>query len=151
MENQIPVWSAALIISAAGAIGGIINSSLITLNIVKATRLLDINSQIHISLTFIINSVTGVTAALVAWSSYGPISNIGILEDMNRNLLTIPSVIGSILVGYSGASWLTTHADKQKWQDNTKKAIEKKENLNLSKEISNLGPDEASKKIDNAP
>jgi hypothetical protein len=144
-SQTIPVYIGALMIAGSGGIGGILNSVLIHSNAVKATAKLN-----GMGLTYLINLISGVAAALFSWSLYGPLSNVGILGNMSSDLLTIPSVIGAALVGYSGSSWLTTHADKQKWQENTQKAIEKQANLSLSKEIPNLGPDEASKKIDDA-
>jgi hypothetical protein len=142
-SQTIPVYIGALMIAVSGGIGGIVNSVLIHSNAVKATARLN-----GLGLTYLINLISGVVAALFTWSSYGPLSNVGILGNMSSDLLTIPSVIGAALVGYSGSSWLTTHADKQKWQENTQKAIEKQANPTLSKEIPALGPDEASKKIE---
>lgn len=148
-KSQIPVYISALIIAIAGAVGGGINSALIHLKLVQATTNLNIGGK-NIRLTYIVNIIAGVAAALFSWGLYGPAVNLGILGDMDRNLLTIASVFGAGLIGYSGSSWLTTHADKQEWQKNTQNAIniEPTNSANvLSQEIPNLSPTEASKRI----
>ncbi len=148
-KEQIPVYIGAVLIALAGALGGFVNSLLIHLDLVQAATSLNIDGR-KIRLTYLVNIISGVAAALLSWGLYGSAVNIGILGSMNRDLLTIPSVFGAALVGYSGSSWLTTHADKREWQKNTQDAIEIPPTIatsNLSQQIPNLSPTEAGKKI----
>lgn len=150
---QIPVYVGAAIIAIAGAAGGAINSALIHSKLVQATTNLNIAGQ-NIRLTYIINIIAGVAAALFSWGLYGPAVNLGFLGEMDRDLLTIASVFGAGFIGYSGSSWLTTHADKQEWQKNTQRAIIVPVNdsaAELSQEIFHLGPTEASRRIRDLP
>jgi hypothetical protein len=146
---QIPVYIGAAIIAMAGAVGGGVNSTLIHSKLVQATTNLSIAGR-NIRLTYIVNIIAGIAAALFSWGLYGPAVNLGILGNMDRDLLTIASVFGAGLIGYSGSSWLTTHADKQEWQKNTQSAIATPINSStaeLSQEMAKLGPAEASRRI----
>jgi hypothetical protein len=148
-KEQIPVYIGALVIAIAGAVGGFINSLLIHLNLVQATTTLSIDGK-KIKLTYLVNIISGIAAALISWGLYGSATNVGILGTMNRDLLTLPAVFGAALVGYSGSSWLTTHADKREWQKNTQDAIEippSNNTDNFSRQITKLSPTEAGNKI----
>jgi hypothetical protein len=148
-EEQIPVYIGALVIATAGAVGGFINSLLIHLNLVKAATTLSIDGK-KIELTYLVNVISGTAAALLSWGLYGSAVNVGVLGTMNRDLLTLPAVFGAALVGYSGSSWLTTHADKREWQKNTQDAIEIPPSHNtevISKQITKLSPTEVGNKI----
>jgi hypothetical protein len=155
--EQIPVPIGALIIATAGGVGGLLNSALINLNIVKASPTLSIDIDKHksIRLTYLVNVITGFAAALVSWGLYGSaaIGALGIFGDMHVSLLTISSLLGAFGIGFSGSSWLTTHADKKAWQENTKNALNidtshlKNDDINLSQKVRSWGPAEASKVI----
>jgi hypothetical protein len=150
-KEQIPVYIGALMIAVAGAIGGMVNSMLIYLKLVQAATTLTVVGK-TIKITCFINAIAGVTAALFSWGLYGPAGNLGVFGSMDRNLLTIASVFGAGLVGYSGSSWLTTHADKREWQKNTEEAIDLQPNdstAELSRKIPSLSPTVASKMIQN--
>jgi hypothetical protein len=146
---QIPVYVGAAIIAIAGAMGGGVNSALIHLRLVQAAPHLSVGGK-SVRLTYVINIITGIAAALFSWGLYGPAVTLGILGNMDRDLLTISSVFGAGLIGYSGSSWLTTHADKQEWKKNTQDAMTIPADQSadeLSQQISKLGPVEASRKI----
>jgi hypothetical protein len=147
--SQTPVYVGAIIIAISGAFGATVNSALIHFKLVQAANQISVSNQ-SIKLTCWINVIAGVAAALLSWGLYGPVTKLSILGTMDQNLLTISSIAGAIMVGYSGSSWLTTHADKQEWQKNTQMAINLKPNDSTDKlagEIPTLGPTEASKKI----
>jgi hypothetical protein len=148
-KEQIPVYIGVLIIVIAGAIGGFVNSLLIHLNLVQAATSLTIDGR-KIKLTYLVNIISGMAAALLSWGLYGSAVNVGILGNMNRDLLTLPAVFGAALVGYSGSSWLTTHADKREWQKNTQAAIEippSDTTSAFSEQIPNLSPTIAGNRI----
>lgn len=148
-KEQIPVYIGALVIATAGAAGGFINSLLIHLHLVQAATSVSVDGK-KIKLTYLVNIVSGTVAALLSWGLYGSAVNVGILGTMDRDLLTLPAVFGAALVGYSGSSWLTTHADKQEWKKNTQDAIEIPPNNNtatISQQITKLSPTEAGNKI----
>jgi hypothetical protein len=148
-KEQIPVYIGALMIAIAGASGGFINSLLIHLKIVQAATTLTIDGK-NIKLTYLVNIISGTAAALLSWGLYGSAVNVGILGTMNRDLLTLPAVFGAALVGYSGSSWLTTHADKREWQKNTQAAIEIPPSNNtaiFSTQMTKLSPTEVGNKI----
>ncbi len=155
--EQIPVSIGALIIATAGGVGGLLNSALINLHIVKASTTLTIDSDKHksIRLTYLLNVIAGFAAALVSWGLYGSatIGKLGIFSDMDVNLLNISSVLGAFGIGFSGSSWLTTHADKKAWQENTKNALNidtnhlKDDDANLSQKVRSWGPAEANRVI----
>jgi hypothetical protein len=146
---QISVYAGAAIIAIAGAMGGGVNSALIHLRLVQAAPNLSVGGK-SVRLTYIINIITGIVAALFSWGLYGPAGTKGILGNMDRELLTISSVFGAGLIGYSGSSWLTTHADKQEWKKNTQDAMTIPADQSadeLSQQIAKLGPVEASRRI----
>jgi hypothetical protein len=146
---QIPVYVGAAIIAIAGAMGGGVNSALIHLRLVQAASHLSVGGK-NIRLTYVINIITGIAAALFSWGLYGPAVTVGILGKMSEDLLSISSVFGAGLIGYSGSSWLTTHADKQEWKKNTQDAMTIPADQSadeLSQQIPKLGPVEASRRI----
>jgi hypothetical protein len=147
--SEIPVYVGAAIIAIAGAVGGGVNSALIHLRWVQAAPHLSVGGK-SVRLTYAINIITGVAAALFSWGMYGPAGTEGILGKMSDKLLSISSVFGAGLIGYSGSSWLTTHADKQEWKKNTQDAMTIPADQSadeLSQQIAKLGPVEASRKI----
>ncbi len=153
--EKIPVYVGALIIATAGGVGGLFNAALINLNIVKASSTLSIDYDKHksIRITYLVNVITGFAAALVSWGLYGSeeIGDLGIFGTMKVNLLSMSALLGAFGIGFSGSSWLTTHADKKAWQENTKNALNidpnnpKSDVANLAAQIRKLGPAEANR------
>jgi hypothetical protein len=149
VQVYVPVYIGAAIIAIAGAVGGGVNSALIHLRWVQAAPNLSVGGK-SVRLTYVINIITGVAAALFSWGLYGPAGTKGILGNISEDLLSISSVFGAGLIGYSGSSWLTTHADKQEWKKNTQDAMTIPADQSadeLSQQIPKLGPVEASRRI----
>jgi hypothetical protein len=155
-EKTIPVYIALLIITIAGGCGGFINSLLINSNIVTAASNLNIANQ-NLRLNYLVNTIAGAVAAAISWGLYGPISSAGILSQTNANSLSLSALLGAVSVGFSGSSWLTTHADKREWQKNTQEALKvdpQKISPEKVAEIASSGPGKAEqliKEIQNQP
>jgi hypothetical protein len=148
-EKMIPVYIALLIIALAGCLGGFINSLLININLVKATNNLSIADR-QLRLNYLVNTIAGAVAAAISWGLYGPLANAGIFSKTDTNSLSLSALLGAVSVGFSGSSWLTTHADKREWQKNTQEALKvdpQKVTPTEVAKIASLGPVEAERLI----
>jgi hypothetical protein len=112
-----------VLVTAAGAVGGVVNA-LISGNGFALPRWRDgVWCPGALANVFI-----GAVAALCSWALYGSGASIN-LADMsarNRISLELSAVVGALLVGMSGARWLTNEVDKKLLKESVKVAGRKR-------------------------
>jgi hypothetical protein len=115
-------WTCALLISTAGALGGVTNA-LVTDNgfllpyEVRGTRAIWCPG-------FISNVLVGAFAAFSSWAFYGSGAGIelGGLTERTEISLRFSALAGAFLVGVAGAKWITNEADKLMLKESVKVA-----------------------------
>jgi hypothetical protein len=116
-------WYCALIITSAGAIGGVVNA-LISDNGFILPRL----KKGILCPGFMTNVLIGALSAFSSWSFYGSGASIelarvtGTRKDIS---LTFGAIAGAFLVGVAGAKWLTNEVDKKLLKESVKEAATK--------------------------
>jgi hypothetical protein len=111
------LWKYMAIIFVFGAVGGVVNALLSDNGFILPRKEEQNNTRI-IRPGFLVNIFIGGIAALVSWGLYGPFAGVFIIGgniDPNAGItgLSLSSVIGGLLVGVSGARWLTNEVDKK--------------------------------------
>jgi hypothetical protein len=117
-------WICALLISTAGAVGGIINA-LLTDNKFFIPK---VRNGI-ICPGIISNVFIGATSAFSSWSFYGSGASVELAKASatpNQNIsLTFAALAGAFLVGVAGSKWLTNETDKRFLKESIKEAAKK--------------------------
>ena len=105
-------WTCALLISTAGAVGGVVNA-LITDNKFFIPKL----KNGIICPGIISNILIGITSAFTSWALYGSGASIELAKataSTRQDIsLTFGALAGAFVVGIAGAKWLTNEADKR--------------------------------------
>jgi hypothetical protein len=122
MGAHMNPWICALLISVAGALGGIVNA-LVTDNgfllpyEARGTRAIWCPG-------FISNILVGAFAAFSSWAFYGSGAGIelGGLTERAEISLRFSALAGAFLVGVAGARWITNEADKLMLKESVKVA-----------------------------
>jgi hypothetical protein len=143
------VLLAAAIISIAGALGGMFNSIVLDGGFVKGGANLS-NGKMIWNLGFFSNILCGGFAAFISWGLYGSLNTADILQQ-NGVELTLAAICGAALTGFSGASWLTTQADKNAWKTNTIRATQVEPSPEVAARISTQSPQEARRTLETMP
>lgn len=121
--GRMNAWYCVLLISLAGAVGGVINAML------SGHRLTLPSYQEGVWCPgFIGNVLIGAVAALTSWALYG--SGAGVELGSNPTLraeisLKLPALAGALMVGMAGAKWLTSESDKGLYKESIKEAGKK--------------------------
>ncbi len=113
------LWILLLIISAAGAIGGVVNAFMSNNGFVLP-RAEQVDSASILRPGYLGNVLVGAVAAGISWGLYGPLANYfvaGAAEAIKTNPtsgfgVTLSALVGAVLVGVGGARWLTNEVDK---------------------------------------
>ena len=108
------IWSILGIVFAAGAIGGFVNALLTDNGFIRPFSEPAGNTTI-LRPGVIGNVLVGAVAATISWGLYGPFANIMVapLAQAAQPNLTLAALVGAVLVGVSGARWLTNEVDKK--------------------------------------
>ncbi len=128
----------ALLITVAGALGGIVNALLTDNGFVLPQLLKRIWCP-----GFISNILIGAFSAFASWSFYGSGAGVELAANTNENSvisLTFSALAGAFLVGVAGSRWLTNEVDKKLLRESVKEATKKK-----------IGPEEADELIKESP
>jgi hypothetical protein len=108
------IWSILGFVFAAGAVGGVVNA-LLTDNgfILPSSEPTDSTTILRPGILG--NVLVGAIAATVSWGLYGPFANAVVAPSSQTPMstLTLAALVGAILVGISGARWLTNEVDKK--------------------------------------
>ena len=114
------MWKILLVVSGAGAAGGLLNALMSNSGIVLPHLMAVAGSNVLVP-GFFGNVLVGGVAAVISFGLYGPFSNMAVLRTGQSNpdatprsaQLTLAALAGAALVGYSGSRWITAEADKQ--------------------------------------
>jgi hypothetical protein len=130
-------WICALLISVAGAIGGIINALMTDNGFLLPRFVRGIWCP-----GFISNVLIGALAAFTSWALYGSGSGIDLanLPERAEISLRFSALAGAFFVGLGGAKWITAESDKQLLKESVKVA-------NLPK----MSPDECERLVEGSP
>lgn len=140
---------AALTITFFGAIGGVFNAIIIDKGFISGGQAEENGRKIW-KLGFSSNILCGAFAAFVSWGLYGPLSSVDLFKQ-NSAELTLAMLCGASLVGFSGASWLTTQADKNVWRKTAIEATQSQPSSEAAAQIATQGPQEALRTVRNLP
>jgi hypothetical protein len=117
-DSNTKIWLMLGIICIAGAIGGVINAMLTDQGFVKPSKEKNDDEKIYRP-GFLGNILTGSIAAGISWGLYGPLASYVIVTLSTASEspaltggLTLSSLVGAVLIGISGARWLTNESDK---------------------------------------
>jgi hypothetical protein len=138
-DMSLPI--AALVIIFSGALGGFFNAIIVDGGFVQGGKRA-IRGGTVLSLGFFSNILCGAFAAFVSWGLYGPLSTVDIAQ-ANTVGLTLATLCGSALTGFSGASWLTTQADKNAWKTNAIEATQAQPSPEAAAKMASQTPEEA--------
>jgi hypothetical protein len=155
---MVSIWLLLLIISCAGAIGGIVNA-LLTDNGFALPRTEQTDGSSIIRPGFIGNILIGAISAGISWGLYGPMANIlvaGSRTALSQNPVesygvTLSSLVGAVLVGVGGARWLTNEVDKNLLKAAASKAASSQAAPNSGQQIALSSPVKAFNIAKNLP
>jgi len=127
------IWLILLAVCVAGAVGGIVNA-LLTDNGFMLPKAAVTDGQSILRPGFLGNMFIGAVAAGISWGLYGPLATytlMGSEKAMANNppegiWLSVSSFVGAVLIGISGARWLTNEVDKTLLRAATGKAASAK-------------------------
>lgn len=140
---------AALTIALFGAIGGFFNAIIIDKGLSKGSRQ-ETDGKIIWNLGFSNNILCGAFAAFVSWGLYGPMNSADLFQQ-NAVELTLATLCGAALIGFSGASWLTTQADKNVWKRTAIEATQVQPSSEAAAQIATQTPQEALRTVQKLP
>jgi hypothetical protein len=139
-----------LVIFAAGAVGGIVNA-LMTDNGFLIPRQEVVRETTIYRPGFLGNLIIGGVGALVSWGLYGPLSAYQLFStsagldatNVGTGGVSLASLVGAILIGVSGARWLTNEVDKTLLRAAAAEAANAKASPNASQQIMMAPPAQA--------
>lgn len=110
-------WTCAVLISLAGALGGVVNA-LITDN---GFALPTVRRAIWCP-GFLANVLIGAFAAFASWSFYGSGAGVELAAATERAKIsfTFSALAGAFFVGVAGAKWITNEVDKKLLKESVK-------------------------------
>jgi hypothetical protein len=116
-------WTCAILIAAAGGLGGMVNALLTDNGFILPRRKGEIWCP-----GFIANVLVGAVAALSSWAFYGSGASIdlGNVTERMAISLRLSALAGATLVGVAGAKWITNEVEKQLLKEGVKVAGTKK-------------------------
>ena len=106
----------AILVSVAGALGGIANALLSDKGFKGIKRDTTADGQSILLPGWLGNCGVGLFAALLSWALYGPAAAIPIIGSSTRvppSTITLATLAGAALVGLGGARWLSAEVDKK--------------------------------------
>lgn len=107
-------WACALIVFAAGGVGGVVNALLSDNGFVLPRRIKGILCP-----GFLSNVLVGALAAFASWSMYGSGAGVDLARHASAGdaraqiSLTFSALAGAFFVGVAGARWITNEVDKR--------------------------------------
>ena len=115
-------WTCAVLITTAGAVGGVINALLTDNGFVLPTRMNGVLCP-----GFLTNILVGAFSAFASWAFYGSGASIDLAQATERTQISLrfSALAGALLVGVAGARWITSEVDKQLLKETVKVAAKK--------------------------
>jgi hypothetical protein len=114
-------WLCALLITASGAVGGVVNALLTDNGFILPRRVREILCP-----GFLSNLLVGALAAFTSWASYGSGAGVELARtaaagsERAEISLTFSALAGAFFVGVAGARWITNEVDKRLLKEATK-------------------------------
>jgi hypothetical protein len=110
-------WICALLISLAGAIGGVVNALLSDNGFVRPQWRRTVWCP-----GFIANVLLGAVTAFISWALYGAGAGVDLADTYKRNLISLrfSALAGAFVVGIAGAKWLSSEVDKKLLKESVK-------------------------------
>lgn len=137
------------VILIAGAVGGVFNSIIIDQGFKTGGRETKDGQSVW-KLGFSSNILSGAFAAFVSWGLYGPLNSADLFKE-NAVQLTLSTICGAALIGFSGSSWLTTQLDKSAWKSTAIEATKTQPSPETAAAIATQTPQQALKTVKNLP
>jgi hypothetical protein len=113
------LWILLVIVFVAGGVGGVINA-LLSDNIFGLPKTVKVGAAAILRPGMLGNVLVSGVAAVVSWGLYGPFAASYVAGGPRAAAagvqsvgLTLASLIGAVLVGLTGARWLTNEVDKR--------------------------------------
>lgn len=110
------LWALLLIVSGAGAIGGVVNLLMSDNQGFVLPQFVATSGTQIFRPGAIGNIVIGAVAAAISWGLYGPFAASVVFGPAPAGTpaptLTLTALVGAVLVGIGGARWLTNEVDK---------------------------------------
>jgi membrane associated rhomboid family serine protease len=121
-EEIMNPWICALLITVAGAIGGVVNALLSDNGFMLPRREGNILCPGVLS-----NILIGAFAAFASWAFYGSGASIELAQVTARTEISLrfSALAGAFLVGVAGARWITNEVDKRLLKESVKVTAEK--------------------------
>lgn len=140
-------WFCALLISIAGALGGVVNALITSNGFILPRR----EKSILVP-GFLSNVLIGAFAAFASWAFYGSGAGVDLAVSSGQSVesFRFPALAGAFLVGVGGARWLSNEVDKQLLKETVKVAGEKQLSRRECEELVKLPPHEALAAAENA-
>jgi hypothetical protein len=115
-------WVCALLISIAGALGGVVNALLTDNSFALPSRVAGVWCPGAVS-----NILIGAFAAFSSWSFYGSGASIELADPSARTMISLrfSALAGAFLVGVAGAKWITNEVDKRLLKESVKVVAKK--------------------------
>lgn len=115
-------WICALLVTSAGAIGGVVNALLTDNGFILPRR----ESRIWCP-GFLSNVLIGAFSAFASWSFYGSGASVELARINERTEISLrfSALAGAFLVGVAGARWITNEVDKRLLKESVKVASQK--------------------------
>jgi hypothetical protein len=111
-----PVWLLTLIITIVGAIAGALSAAMSERGRGMPGTVV-VGGRIIWQPGWVGSVLAGAIAAAALWSLLGPGANAIVLStkpsNAGRYAVSLPTIVGALLVGFSAARWLSTEADKR--------------------------------------
>lgn len=134
------IWVLLVAIFVAGVVGGVVNAFLSDNGFVLPRKTGGIMQPGGLGNAFI-----GGVAAVISWGLYGPFAGAPVFSGQSAPSasFTLSALVGAILVGVSGARWLSNEVDKQLLRAAGIKAARRPSNLDLATKFTTASPADA--------
>ena len=106
------LWLLAVVIFAAGALGGVVNA-LVTDNGFMRWRYDEVEGTRVWRPGWLGNVLIGAIAAFVSWGLYGRYSAVSVVGSDAGFTETMSSIAGAVLIGVGGARFLSARVDEK--------------------------------------
>jgi hypothetical protein len=140
-------WICAVLITFAGALGGVVNALLSDNGFVLPR----FESKIWCP-GFFANILVGAFAAFSSWAFYGSGASVDLAQMSERTQISLrfSALAGAFLVGVAGARWITNEVDKQLLKETFRVASHKNLRPEACEEILKLPPRRALETVEQA-
>jgi hypothetical protein len=119
-------WTCALLISIAGAVGGVVNALVSDNGFILPRRINEI-----VCPGFLTNVLVGALGAFSSWAAYGSGAGVELAKavaagsERTQISLTFSALAGAFFVGVAGARWITNESDKRLLKESVAVAADK--------------------------